>query len=90
MNERRSSLKVDIWRGGEDGRFERYDVPNLENQTILDLVTWVQRNLEPALAYRFACRVGMCGSCVYLMGPDGKFLTFFPPVMPRRNGRRDR
>ena len=59
MNEPRSSLNVEIWRGGEDGRFERYDVPNRANQTILDLVTWVQRNLEPALAYRFACRVGV-------------------------------
>ena len=40
-----------------------YRVPARANQTVLDVVTWVQRNLEPALAYRFACRVGMCGSC---------------------------
>jgi fumarate reductase iron-sulfur subunit len=30
---------------------------------VLDVVTWVQRNADPTLAYRFACRVGMCGSC---------------------------
>ena len=30
---------------------------------MLDVVTWVQRNADPTLAYRFACRVGMCGSC---------------------------
>ena len=34
-----------------------------ENQTVLDVVTFVQRNLDPTLSYRFACRVGMCGSC---------------------------
>jgi fumarate reductase iron-sulfur subunit len=56
-------LEVDIWRGAEDGRFQRFRVPHRENQTVLDVVTWVQRHLEPALAYRFACRVGMCGSC---------------------------
>ena len=56
-------LEVNIWRGAEDGRFQRYRVPQRENQTVLDVVTWVQRHLEPALAYRFACRVGMCGSC---------------------------
>ena len=56
-------LEVDIWRGAEDGRFQRFRVPHRDNQTVLDVVTWVQRNLEPALAYRFACRVGMCGSC---------------------------
>jgi fumarate reductase iron-sulfur subunit len=26
-------------------------------------VTYVQRALDPTLAYRFACRVGVCGSC---------------------------
>src|SRR5215468_8120495 len=34
-----------------------------ENQTVLDVVTFVQRHLDPTLSYRFACRVGMCGSC---------------------------
>jgi fumarate reductase iron-sulfur subunit len=57
------TLKVSLWRGGEDGRYESYDVPMRENQTVLDVVTWVQRNADPTLSYRFACRVGMCGSC---------------------------
>jgi fumarate reductase iron-sulfur subunit len=56
-------LTVEVWRGGTEGRFVSYRVPARENQSVLDLVTWVQRHLEPALAYRFACRVGMCGSC---------------------------
>jgi fumarate reductase iron-sulfur subunit len=30
---------------------------------VLDVVTYIQRKLDPTLAYRFACRVGMCGSC---------------------------
>jgi len=30
---------------------------------VLDVVTYVQRNLDPTLSYRFACRVGVCGSC---------------------------
>ena len=30
---------------------------------MLDVVTFVQRHLDASLAYRFACRVGMCGSC---------------------------
>lgn len=57
------SLKVNIWRGGEEGQFVEYVVPQRANQTVLDVVTEVQRNQEPALAYRFACRVGVCGSC---------------------------
>ncbi|MCL4768699.1 MAG: 4Fe-4S dicluster domain-containing protein [Hyphomicrobiaceae bacterium] len=52
-----------IWRGREEGRYQRFTVPLFESQTVLDIVTWVQRNADPTLAYRFACRVGMCGSC---------------------------
>ena len=59
----RSTLSVSIWRGETDGRFERYDVPKRDSQTVLDIVTYVQRHLDPTLSYRFACRVGMCGSC---------------------------
>jgi len=58
-----ATLGVDIWRGRADGRFERFVVPALKNQTVLDVVTYVQRHLDASLAYRFACRVGMCGSC---------------------------
>jgi fumarate reductase iron-sulfur subunit len=63
MSNVQSELRVSLWRGGEDGRYESYCVPLRENQTVLDVVTWVQRNLDSSLAYRFACRVGMCGSC---------------------------
>ena len=57
------TLDVRIWRGGDTGEFVSYEVPAAQSQTVLDVVTWVQRHLEPALAYRFACRVGVCGSC---------------------------
>jgi fumarate reductase iron-sulfur subunit len=56
-------LQVSIWRGGDDGRLVQYEVETRENQTVLDVVTEIQRRLEPSLAYRFACRVGVCGSC---------------------------
>jgi succinate dehydrogenase iron-sulfur subunit len=57
------TLDVTVWRGGADGRFQRFEVPRQESQTVLDVVTHIQRAQEPSLAYRFACRVGMCGSC---------------------------
>ncbi|MBL8340479.1 MAG: succinate dehydrogenase/fumarate reductase iron-sulfur subunit [Rubrivivax sp.] len=61
---RPAELQVRIWRGsGEQGAFTEYRVARRDHQTVLDLVTEVQRTLEPTLAYRFACRVGMCGSC---------------------------
>jgi fumarate reductase iron-sulfur subunit len=56
-------LKVSVWKGGAEGRFEAFDVPRHPSQTVLDVVTYIQRALDPTLAYRYACRVGMCGSC---------------------------
>ena len=58
-----SWIDVDVWRGDAVGEFVRYRVPRQASQTVLDVVTWIQRNLDPTLAYRYACRVGMCGSC---------------------------
>jgi len=52
-----------VWRGGAAGRFQKFDVPRHPSQTVLDVVTHIQRALDPTLAYRYACRVGMCGSC---------------------------
>ena len=56
-------MKVSVWKGGAEGSFQEFDVPRHPSQTVLDVVTYIQRTLDPTLAYRFACRVGMCGSC---------------------------
>jgi fumarate reductase iron-sulfur subunit len=53
-------LKVFVKRGSA---LQEFDVPRRPSQTVLDVVTYIQRALDPTLAYRFACRVGMCGSC---------------------------
>ena len=56
-------MKARVWKGGAEGQFREFDVPREPSQTVLDVVSYIQRTLDPSLAYRFACRVGMCGSC---------------------------
>src|SRR3984893_8297583 len=63
MSETSPELTVSLWRGAQQGRYVAYKVPMRASQTVLDVVTFVQRHLDPTLAYRFACRVGVCGSC---------------------------
>jgi fumarate reductase iron-sulfur subunit len=58
-----AALKVKVWRSAGEGRFEAFEVPRHPSQTVLDVVMHIQRALDPTLAYRYACRVGMCGSC---------------------------
>ena len=53
-------MKVLVKRGDE---YQEFQVPRHPSQTVLDVVTYIQRVLDPTLAYRYACRVGMCGSC---------------------------
>ena len=57
------NLNVRVWRGAASGEFQSFEVPRYASQTVLDVVTHIQRALDPTLAYRYACRVGMCGSC---------------------------
>ena len=47
--------------------YQEFEVPRQPSQTVLDVVTYIQRVLDPTLAYRFACRVGMCGSCAMMV-----------------------
>ncbi|WP_267424878.1 2Fe-2S iron-sulfur cluster-binding protein [Methylobacterium sp. GC_Met_2] len=80
------ALRVRVRRGETVADFV---VPRRANQTVLDVVTEIQRDQDPTLAYRFACRVGMCGSCgmtvngrprwtcrtrVATVAPDGELL----------------
>jgi succinate dehydrogenase iron-sulfur subunit len=70
MVNQQETAVVSVWRGDESGGFESYPVPLIAGQTILDLLTHIQRKIDPSLSYRFACRVGMCGSCA--MQVNGK------------------
>ncbi len=60
-------LGVDIWRGTEQGAFQAFAIARRAHQTVLDVVSEIQREHDATLSYRFACRVGMCGSCAMVV-----------------------
>ena len=43
-----AELSVSLWRGGKDGRYETYSVPQRASQTVLDVVTFVQHTIGNA------------------------------------------
>ncbi len=50
---------------GVEGHYDRFEV-EIENEqltTILDVLLKIQIEQDPSLAFRYACRVSMCGSC---------------------------
>src|SRR5438874_4005655 len=47
--------------------FETHQIEVAEKASILDAVFALQRGPCPDLAFRFSCRVGMCGSCAMVV-----------------------
>ena len=52
-----------VWRGGEDGEYQEYDVEYEEGMVVLDVVHRLQATQTPDLAVRWNCKAGKCGSC---------------------------
>ena len=52
------------------GRFDEFRVEPATSATVLDALVEVRERLAPELAFRYACRVGMCGSCALVV--DGR------------------
>lgn len=44
-----------------------YPVPVREGMTVLDGLHYIKDNLDPTLAWRYSCRMGICGSCGMLL-----------------------
>jgi succinate dehydrogenase / fumarate reductase iron-sulfur subunit/fumarate reductase iron-sulfur subunit len=51
----------------ETHRFEEHSVEMADKASILDALFALQRGPCPDLAFRFSCRVGMCGSCAMVV-----------------------
>src|SRR5437879_8450666 len=52
---------------GEKPRFETHRIEVADKASILDTLFALQRGPCPDLAFRFSCRVGMCGSCAMVV-----------------------
>ncbi|MEJ2724540.1 MAG: succinate dehydrogenase iron-sulfur subunit [Deltaproteobacteria bacterium] len=57
-------FRYDPLKGGA-GHYDRFelDVEDETTTTILDVLLRIQKEQDPSLSFRYACRVNMCGSC---------------------------
>ena len=44
-------------------RYDFFDVPYSKGMTVLDVVAYIYKHLDPTLAFRYECRQGICGTC---------------------------
>src|SRR5690348_17647087 len=65
------TVRVSVQRSAEAPNespgFETHTLEVAEKASILDTVFALQRGPCPDLAFRFSCRVGMCGSCAMVV-----------------------
>jgi fumarate reductase iron-sulfur subunit len=62
-----ATLRVFRWAPGADERFDEFTVTAGPETTVLDALVEVQRGRDATIAFRYACRVGMCGSCAMVV-----------------------
>lgn len=59
---RRATVSVRVARS-DPATEAAFEVARFEPMTVLDLLLGIQREQDPSIAFRFSCRVGMCGTC---------------------------
>jgi fumarate reductase iron-sulfur subunit len=50
-----------------EGCMVPYRVPRIAKMTVLDALVYIQRHHDRSLAFRYACRLGMCGTCTVMV-----------------------
>ena len=63
-------MRIFRWSPGAPERRDAFTVRASADTTVLDALVEIQRRQDATLAFRYACRVGMCGSCAMVI--DGR------------------
>lgn len=63
-------LRSDAEESAEPG-FVSFTVPHDNDMTVLAALLWIQENLDGSVAFRYACRGAVCGSCAMVI--NGEF-----------------
>ena len=83
-------VRVVVRRSGPP-HLQEYTVPRIRPMKVLDALLAIQRDMDPTLAFRFSCRVAMCGTCTVRMNgqavlacqaeiPDGAGPMYVEPL----------
>jgi fumarate reductase iron-sulfur subunit len=62
-----TTLSVFRWSRGGRELWQKFVVECGPDTTVLDALVAIQRGQDATLAFRYACRVGMCGSCAMVV-----------------------
>ena len=76
-------FRYDPEKGGE-GSFDSYTVPLKDDWVVLDAINHIKDHIDGSLSYRWACRMGVCGSCGMMVNgePVLTCATYLESVLP--------
>jgi succinate dehydrogenase / fumarate reductase iron-sulfur subunit len=61
------NIKLLVYRnpgnGNGDMRYKRYEIPTFKGMSVLEALFYIQDHFDSTLAFRYACRGAICGSC---------------------------
>ena len=69
-------FEIEIFRyypeNGKEPYFESYEVPFRKDWVILDAINYIKDEIDGTIAYRWSCRMGVCGSCGMMVNGEPK------------------
>ncbi|MGJ7441055.1 succinate dehydrogenase/fumarate reductase iron-sulfur subunit [Aquipuribacter sp. MA13-6] len=68
------TIQVQRYRPDVDAapRLDSYQVPWGPDTSVLDALCWIKDHLDPSLAFRWSCRMAICGSCGFMLNGEPK------------------
>jgi fumarate reductase iron-sulfur subunit len=65
-------------------RRQDYEVPYEHDLVVLDALNWIKAHVDGSVAYRWSCRMGICGSCGMTVNGEPKLgcAAFLRDYMP--------
>lgn len=76
MTEQLGTITIEVQRYRPDTdpapKLQSFEVPWTNETSVLDALNYIKANLDPTLAFRWSCRMAICGSCGYMLNGQPK------------------
>ena len=73
------TIRVRRGRPGEPITYQDYEVPYVENLSVLEALVWIREHVDPSLAVRYSCRISnACKTCIACVNGAKSYLCATP------------
>ncbi len=88
MSEQTIQIEVLRYRREQDSEpvWQSYEIPYKHDLSLLEALNYIKDYVDPTLAYRWSCRMAVCGSCGMMVNDQPKLAceTFLRDYFPKK------